>query len=158
VSETTGTNLSLEISRRFDAPPERVFDAWLSKEWGEWLPPRGARCEVTAIEPRTGGRYHVRMTMPDGRDVEISGVYREVTRPEKLVLTWLGNYNSQETLLTLTFHPDGKGTRLTLRQDGFPDTGLRDGYRGGWIGEGGSFDKLEALLAKANTPGFHAPP
>ena len=32
-------HLSLDLSRRFEAPPERVFDAWLSKEWGEWLPP-----------------------------------------------------------------------------------------------------------------------
>jgi uncharacterized protein YndB with AHSA1/START domain len=103
VSEAMDTTLSLEISRRFDAPPERVFDAWLSKEWGEWLPPRGARCEVTVIEPRTGGRFHVRMTMLDGRDVEVSGIYREVMRPKRLVLTWTGNYNSQETLLTLTF-------------------------------------------------------
>src|SRR5260370_1425749 len=57
------SSLSLEISRRFDAPPERVFDAWLGKEWGEWLPPRGARCKVDRIEPRVGGQYHVAMNM-----------------------------------------------------------------------------------------------
>jgi glutathione S-transferase len=140
--------LSLEISRRFDAPPERVFDAWLSKEWGEWLPPRGARCEVILIEPRIGGRYQVGMTMLDGRTVEISGVYRELVRPEKLVFTWAGNSNSQETIITLTFQADGTGTQMKMRQDGFADAPLRDGYNSGWSGENGSFDKLDAFLAK----------
>ncbi|MGH6839589.1 MAG: SRPBCC domain-containing protein [Methylocella sp.] len=145
------SSLSLEISRRFDAKPERVFDAWLSKEWGEWLPPRGARCEVILLEPRVGGRYQVSMTMQDGRPIEISGVYRELIRPEKLVFTWLGSYNSQETLITLTFKPDGTGTQMNMRQDGFADTQLRDGYNSGWTGEKGSFDKLAAFLAKTAT-------
>ena len=25
--------LMIEVSRWFEAPPERVFDAWLTKEW-----------------------------------------------------------------------------------------------------------------------------
>ncbi len=86
--------------------------------------------------------------MPDGRTVEISGVYRELIRPEKLVFTWLGNYNSQETLITLTFQPDGTGTQMKMWQDGFADAQLRDGYNNGWTGENGSFDKLDAFLAK----------
>jgi hypothetical protein len=46
------TALSLEISRRFDAPPERVFDAWLRTEW---LPPGGSICKIDLIEPRVEG-------------------------------------------------------------------------------------------------------
>jgi len=60
---------------------------------------------------------------------------------KKLVLTWTSNYNTQETLITLTFRKDGGGTRLTLHQEGFGDIGLRDAYNGG------SFDKLAAFLA-----------
>lgn len=142
------TALSLEISRHFDASPERVFDAWVSREWGDWLPPAKARCEVAELEARVGGRYLVRMTMGDGRKVEISGSYREIRRPEKLVLTWTGNYNNQETIITVTFRPHGAGTVMTLRQDGFIEASLRDGYRNGWTGAGGSFDKLAAVLAR----------
>ena len=29
--------LALEIVRYFDAAPERVFDAWLSEHWAQWL-------------------------------------------------------------------------------------------------------------------------
>jgi uncharacterized protein YndB with AHSA1/START domain len=140
--------LSLELSRRFDAPPERVFDAWLGKEWGEWLPPRGARCTVTRIEPRVGGRYQVAMNMTDGRSIEISGEYRELRRPTKLVFTWFAHYNGQETLITLNFRPDGAGTLMTFRQEGFGDAQSRDGYGGGWSGPNGSFEKLDAILAR----------
>lgn len=140
--------LSLEISRRFAAPPERVFDAWTGREWGDWLPPATAGCVVAAIDPVVGGLYLVRMTMADGRTVEISGRYREIIRPHRLVLTWTGSYNSQETLITVTFRPDGAGTLMTLRQDGFPEAGTRQGYETGWTGPGGSFDKLAAMLAR----------
>jgi uncharacterized protein YndB with AHSA1/START domain len=147
--KTVDAILPLQLSRRFDAAPERVFDAWLRRDWGDWLPPRGAHCTVTHLEPRVGGRYQMSMTMPDGRTVQISGVYKEVVRPTKLVLTWLGNYNSQETIITLTFKLDGTGTLMQLRQEGFANAELREGYNIGWTGENGSFDKLAALLAKA---------
>jgi uncharacterized protein YndB with AHSA1/START domain len=141
------TALSLEISRHFAASPERVFDAWLDKRWGEWLPPKLARCEVASIEPVIGGAYLVQMTMPDGRTIEISGKYKEITRPKKLVLTWMGNYNNQETIITVTFRADGNGTLMTLRQDGFTEAAMRDGYDAGWTSVGGSFDKLAKILA-----------
>jgi hypothetical protein len=62
-------------------------------------------------------------------------------------MSWTGSYNHQETLLTLIFEPDGDGTLLHLRQEGFAESQRRDGYRQGWNGEGGSLDKLAALLA-----------
>jgi uncharacterized protein YndB with AHSA1/START domain len=140
------TPFALELDRHFDAQPEAVFDAWLSKEWGRWLPPAGATCTITEISPRPGGSYHLNMPMGDGRQVEIAGQYREIIRPKKIVLTWIGNYNNQETVISLTFRPDGGGTLMTLRQEGFHEEALRDGYRAGWTSAGGSFDKLEAFL------------
>jgi uncharacterized protein YndB with AHSA1/START domain len=145
--------LSLELSRRFDAAPERVFDAWLGREWGEWLPPNASCCRVTLIEPRVGGRYHMTMMMADGRSLEISGVYRKVVRPTTLVFTWLGHHNQQETLITLNFQPDGNGTLMTLRQEGFGETQVRDNFSNGWGGPNGSFAKLDALLATAAAAG-----
>jgi uncharacterized protein YndB with AHSA1/START domain len=140
--------LVLEISRRFAAPPERVFDAWLSEDWGQWLGPRGARCEKASVEPRVGGRYAMTMTMADGRTAEVSGVYLEIVRPKKIALTWL-SCGGGESVLTLTFEPDGAGTLMKLRQEGFDSAESRDGHNQGWNGEGASFDRLEAFLAKA---------
>ncbi len=80
MSQIAESTLTLEVSRRFAATPERVFDAWLSREWGAWLPPGGATCKVTAIDPVKGGRYQVAMGMPDGRQIQITGIYREIDR------------------------------------------------------------------------------
>ncbi len=48
--------------------------------------------------------------MADGRNLEISGMFREIDRPHRLVLDWTGSYNNQETVITVTFRPDGTGT------------------------------------------------
>jgi uncharacterized protein YndB with AHSA1/START domain len=139
----------LEISRRFNAPPERVFDAWLGEDWGQWLGPRGARCEKVSVEPRVGGSYKVRMITPDGRTVEIFGVYREVQRPEKLAFTWASEFCSSGSLITLAFERDGAGTLMRMRQEGFDSAESRNGHNEGWNGEGASFDRLDAFLAKS---------
>jgi uncharacterized protein YndB with AHSA1/START domain len=87
--------LVLKLSRRFDASPERVFDAWLSPEWGAWLPPANATCEIVSHEPVVGGHYVVLMTMPDGRKSEISGTYRVIERPNRIAFTWIGQANKK---------------------------------------------------------------
>jgi uncharacterized protein YndB with AHSA1/START domain len=137
--------LSLELTKHFDAKPERVFDAWLGEEWGKWLPPFGATGCVTTMEAKPGGAFVVAMQMPDGRDIEISGKYIEIDRPNKLVMTWAGGCAS-ETLLTIRLRPENNGTLLTLLQEGFVEEQAQQGYTRGWEGEGGSFDKLAKLL------------
>jgi uncharacterized protein YndB with AHSA1/START domain len=141
--------LVLEISRRFDAPPERVYDAWLGASWGEWLGPAGARCESVSGEARVGAPYTVAMIKPDGGAIEITGVYRELARPKKLAFTWTSEFCKSESLVTLTFERDGAGTLMKFRHEGFDSTDARDGHNRGWNGEGASFDRLEALLAKS---------
>lgn len=148
MSTTAKSTSSLELSRHFAATPERVFDAWLGRRWAEWLPPRGARCTVMELDTRVGGHFRLGMAMPDGREVELFGMFREIARAERLVFTWTGNYDNRQTVVTVTFRPDGAGTLMTLRQDGFADPAFRDGYRAGWSGEGGAFDKLAVFLAK----------
>ena len=148
MATTDQTALSLEISRRFEAPPERVFDAWLGKEWGDWLPPRDARCSVVENDPQVGGRFRLHMTMPDNREIEVTGTYREIQRAQKLVFSWNSDYAKQQMTIAVTFQPDGSGTMMTLRQEGFPNAELHAGYSAGWSGPGGSFDKLAAILSR----------
>lgn len=143
---STAGELSLELTKCFEAKPERIFDAWLGDEWAKWVPPGGATCVIKSMQPKTGGAYVLKMNMPDGRDIEISGKYIAMERPNKLVMTWTGNYDGRETLLTVTLRSEGTGTLLTLRQEGFVEQQLQQGYIKGWEGEGGSFDKLAKLL------------
>ncbi len=136
----------LELSRWFAAPPEALFDAWLTRQWAEWVSPAGTTCEVVALEP---SGYHLRMAMPDGRVIEITGVFLEVDRARRLTMTWTGSYNNHETRLTVTFRADGAGTTMSLRQERFADAAQREAYQSGWIGEGGAFDKLASSLARS---------
>ncbi len=142
------SNLVLELSRRFDAPPERVFDAWVTKDWCEWMGPAGSRCTLVALDARIGGSFHLRMTLADGRVSEITGTYRELVRPERLSMVWGGDCTRFGTSLTVTFRRDGTGTLMTLCQEGLPDPTIRGNFENGWAGVGCSFDRLAALLTR----------
>jgi uncharacterized protein YndB with AHSA1/START domain len=133
----------LEITRVFDAAPERVFDAWLQKSWGEWAGPPGVKGEVIQMEPRVGGGYKIVMHSERG-DITVHGTYKEITPPSRLVMSWKWEHEGQDTLITLAFRPKGKGTELHMRHESFASMERRDSHNMGW---NGTFDKLEKFLA-----------
>jgi uncharacterized protein YndB with AHSA1/START domain len=124
----------LELTRHFDAPPEQVFDAWLSKSWGDWAVPSGVEGEVLLLEPRVGGRYRLRMRKSDGTVLTVGGIYREIARSTKLAMTWKWEHGQDETVITLTFRASGNGTDFLLRHEGFTTQGDRDAHLRGWTG------------------------
>ncbi len=134
----------LEITRVIDAAPELVFDAWLQKSWGEWAGPPGVKGEVVQMEPKVGGAYRVVMHTPNG-DLTVGGVYKEITRPSRIVMSWKWEFEPQDTLITLTFKPEGKGTKIHMRHEGFANAERRDSHQMGWSG---TLDKLEAFLKR----------
>jgi len=139
----TDAPIILELSRVFDAPPERVFDAWLEKSWGDWVGPPGVKGEVVQLEPRVGGRYKLVMHRDSG-DLTVAGTYKEITRPSRIAMSWKWSQEEADTLITLTFRPKGNGTEMHMRHEGFGSTDRRDGHSTGW---NGTFDKLEKFLA-----------
>ena len=112
MTTAVATPIKLELSRHFDAPPQQVFDAWLSKDLGDFVGPPGVKGEVVLIEPKVGGRYRIVMHLPDGKTLAVGGVYREIARPARLVMSWKWEHEEQDTLITLTFRAAGKGTDL----------------------------------------------
>jgi uncharacterized protein YndB with AHSA1/START domain len=51
---------TLTITRTFDAPIDRVFDACMTRDqWQSWVGTEGMNCEVPFTEPHVGGRYRV---------------------------------------------------------------------------------------------------
>jgi uncharacterized protein YndB with AHSA1/START domain len=79
----------LELSRTFDAPPERVFAAWIERErFQSWIGPEGISCEVPLLEPRVGGRYQVNMQLKSGERMPVSGEFRVIDPPHTLSFTW----------------------------------------------------------------------
>jgi uncharacterized protein YndB with AHSA1/START domain len=142
---TVATKPSLTIKRRFNASPEKVFAAWTDPEKVKrWMGPGAVVVLSAENDARTGGRYRWLMKAPDGEQHDVRGVYREVEPNEKLVFTWAWKTTPErESLVTLTFKPDGGGTLMTLMHEQFFDEEARDHHQGGW---NGSLEKLGAYL------------
>ena len=140
------TKPSLTLKRRLAAPPPKVYAAWTDpKKIGRWMGPEGIETLSAEADARVGGRYRFTMRSPDGETHDVSGVYREVVRNERLVFTWAWRSTPErESLVTVALKPDGDGTLLTLTHEQFFDETARDHHRSGWSG---ALDKLEKYVA-----------
>ena len=103
------------ITRRFDAPPETVFDAWTKPEhvarW--WDPSRQplAQCEM---ELRPGGAFRFEhQKNANGHAHAFAGVYREITRPTRLVFA-TPSPSGGASVGTLEFQGQNGATMLVM--------------------------------------------
>jgi uncharacterized protein YndB with AHSA1/START domain len=124
---------SLRIVRRLPARPEEVFDAWIDAEsLRVWMCPGEMRVVAVDVDARVGGKFRIVMCGAQG-DVEHTGQYREIRRPERLVFTWTSRITGgHETLVTIELRAEGKDTELTLTHEEFPDDEARRLHQGGW--------------------------
>lgn len=136
------------VAHRFDASPERVFDAWLDPEMARhWLfsTPGGmmVRAEVDA---RVGGRFTF-TERRDGEDIEHVGEYIEIDRPSRLVFTFaVPKYSDEYDLVTVEIRRLDKGCELTLTNEMSPQIYNEWGERtrSGWMT---LLDGLAAVLS-----------
>lgn len=144
----------LYIDRVFDAPRELVFEAWTNRtHLDRWSCPRGFTMPVSEGEIRNDGWFRACMRSPEGEDHWVSGSYREVRPPEKIVFThaWDDENGRRggETLVTVTFDAVSRDkTRMRFHQAFFTSRQSRDGHAEGWTE---SFDKLAWLLERLTT-------
>src|SRR5687767_12450433 len=86
---TLPTDQDIRLSRLFDAPSHRVFDAVTRPEhirewWGRL--DEGYSVPVCESDPRVGGDWRFASRHPWGEACRF-GTYREVARPHRLVFT-----------------------------------------------------------------------
>jgi uncharacterized protein YndB with AHSA1/START domain len=139
IGETTFTlpsDREIEITRVFDAPRELVFDALTNPEHvPHWFGLRDWTLPVCEIDLRPGGRWRYVMRGPDGQEMGMSGVYREIERPERLVYTESFDDFAGETINTGTLvEQDGKTTFTATilyeskeQRDAVIETGMQRG-------------------------------
>ena len=134
MTERSGDQLStLRIQRLLPATPQEVFDAWIDPEsLRQWFCPGTVSLPSVELDVRVGG--HFRIVMRDEtKDLLHSGIYREITPPQRLVFTWRssGTYD-QETLVTIELHPRGNKTELVLTHERLPDASSAGKHEDGW--------------------------
>jgi uncharacterized protein YndB with AHSA1/START domain len=141
----TATKPSLTLKQRINAPPAKVYAAFTEPQTlARWFGPAGVERVEAETDPRVGGRYKIVGHMSNDTH-EVGGTYREIVPNEKLVFTWAWKSTPErESLVTVTFKPDGAGTILTLLHERFFDDDARDRHQHGWTG---AFVKLEKMFA-----------
>lgn len=115
---TTPSEREIAMTRVFDAPRELVFDAWTKPELlKRWLGVRnGWSLEVCEVDLKVGGAFRFVWRGPDGAEMGMGGVYREIVRPERLVSTerFDDPWYEGEALDTIELvEQDGKTTATT---------------------------------------------
>jgi uncharacterized protein YndB with AHSA1/START domain len=84
----TGEKVMATVTRRFDASPERVFDAWLDPaQIRRWFGPGLGETTRVDVDARAGGTFWIVQRRESG-DAEHTGEYLQITRPRQLVFTW----------------------------------------------------------------------
>lgn len=145
-TSTPESAVVLEVRRTFAASRERVFAAWTSAEaLKRWHAPGDTVVEDAGVDFRVGGQYHVLMRGTDGSKHLVGGQYREIDRPNRIVLSWRwqNKQDDTESLVTIVFIERGNETEVVLTHTGLPTDQQRDAHRHGWIG---CFDNLTKTL------------
>ncbi len=98
----TPTDREIVITRVVDAPRELVFEMWTSCEHlPRWMGPAVMEMTGCRVDLREGGSWRFEWRGPDGFELGMSGVYKEIAPPERLVSTEMMGGYSDELLSTL---------------------------------------------------------
>ena len=135
----------LEIVRTFNAPRERVFDAFRTLEAiMSWFGPATCRVVGGSMDFRAGGEYRFHFETERG-DMTVAGRYTEITPPERIAFTWRWledeDWAGIDSLVSFDFREVDGQTEMRFRHTGFPTDESRSSHEHGWCG---SFDKLAA--------------
>ena len=155
---TTPGDREIVMTRVFDAPRRLVFDCYTRPELiKRWLSgPDGWSLVTCENDLRVGGAFRWVWRGPDGHDMGMGGVHREIVVPEQIVRTELFDQDKSggETLGTLVLTDDGDKTTVTTAMR-YPSRKVRDAVLKSGMERGfaASCDRLAALLASTLAQG-----
>jgi uncharacterized protein YndB with AHSA1/START domain len=141
---------SVSLRRTIAARRDDVFRAWTDPEHlRKWWGPPGYETPEATVDLRPGGRYRFTMKKaPDGAPFFLTGTYREIAPPEKLVYTWTWegrpNDTGENSLVTVRFLERGDSTEVVIVHDLLTTEEMRAGHTKGWIG---CLDRLETHVS-----------
>jgi len=145
---TTTSDCEIRLTRVFDAPRHLVFEAmtrpeYIKRWWG--CLNEGYSVPVCEIDLRPGGAWRFVNRTPKGELVAFSGVYREITPPERMVYTEIFEpFPDTESVVTAELMEENGKTRFTLTAV-YPSLEVRDIVIKSGMERGAaiSYDRLE---------------
>lgn len=149
---TTNNTNTIKLHRVVQAPPDRVFRAFIdAKAMVKWLPPNGFTGEVHHLEPKVGGTYKMSFTnFTTGKSHSFGGEFVELTPNERLRYT--DRFDDPnlpgEMQTTITLKKVSVGTELNIVQEGVPAAIPAEACYLGWQ----ESLKLLAQLVEAEIP------
>ena len=121
---TIGDTNTIRLHRVLQAPPERVYRAFLdANAMAKWLPPNGFTGQVHHLEAKVGGTYKMSFTnFTTGKSHSFGGEYVELTPNERIRYT--DRFDDPnlpgEMMTTITVKKVMVGTELNIVQEGVP--------------------------------------
>ena len=146
---TTPSPREIVMTRVFDAPRSMVFDAFTKPELlKRWFGPRGWSLVVCEVDYRVGGSFRFVLRGPDGKDMGMRGVYREIAAPDRSVHTESFDDFPGESIVTTVMVEDRGRTTMTATLL-YPSQEVRDAVikSGMEHGAAETYDKLAEHLA-----------
>jgi len=150
---TTISERELVLTRLIDAPREKLYRCWTESELlKKWFTPAPWTTPFAEFDVRPGGSSLIVMADPDGNEYPNRGVYLEVVKNEKLVVTdaFVNAWEpSEKPFMTaiLTFEDEDGKTRYTARVRHWSVADRQQheqmGFHQGW---GQCADQLEKLV------------
>ena len=132
----------LVLTRILNAPRSLVFQAWTdARQLAQWWGPTGFTNPVCELDLKVNGEIRIDMRAPNGVVYPMSGAYREIVPPERLVFTSAAldatGKPMFENLNTVTFEEfEGNKTVVTVKARVLwetPEAGRHlDGMAQGW--------------------------
>jgi uncharacterized protein YndB with AHSA1/START domain len=146
--------LTLRLDRVLPAPRPLVFRACTEPdELAQWWGPHGFTTPEVDLDLRVGGGYRFGMQPPDGELFHLSGEFREIEPPARLVYTFRWEEpdpEDRETLVTMTLQDRGDSTEVALVQSGFATEARRALHVDGWTD---CLERLQDLLSSRRSAG-----
>jgi uncharacterized protein YndB with AHSA1/START domain len=148
---STPTEREIVLTRVFDAPRSLVFDAFTKPELlKRWFGPRGWSLVVCEVDLKVGGAWRFVLRGPDGREMGMRGVYRELAPPDRSVHTESFDDFPGESIVTTVLIEERGRTTMTATVF-YPSREIRDAVikSGMEHGAAETYDRLAELLASA---------
>lgn len=110
-----------------------TFESSPSTVWRAWLSPESLVSPVTRIrvDPRVGGRI-VLESVHEGTISIMTGSFIQVQAPRHLEYTWQWDGRSEQTIVSVQFHPAGEHTVVEVEHRGFLEPTSLERHRSGW--------------------------